>query len=278
VLRLAYAACVHQLDRWFGEFLAKIERAGLAETSLVLFTADHGETFYEEHELFHWTHGGQVARSDLEVPCIVRGPGLAPGTYAPVTRSIDVYPTLLGLAGLRASADAKIEGVDLAPALRGAAAPPELLAFSHTSTLGEARLARFKKDGLELVLSYLPEPDCKHLWVAVRDEDLVFKLRPSEPGVFRTFAYDVAADPAESRDVFDAADPRHAERARELAEYKARLVAACTGEGGLSQQEILKRLEGLGYVGNEEDASTEEDADNENKDAGHEKDAGDGER
>jgi arylsulfatase A-like enzyme len=272
VLRLAYAACVHQLDRWFGEFLAKIERAGLADTSLVLFTADHGENFYEEHELFHWTHGGQVARSELEVPCIVRGPGLVPGTYAPVTRSIDVYPTLLGLVGLRARADA-VEGVDLAPALRGAAAPPELLAFSHTSTLGEARLARFEKDGLELVLSYLPEPDCKHLWVAVRDRDLVFKLRPSEPGVFHTVAYDVSTDPAESRDVFDPSNPLHVARARELAEYKARLVAACTGEGELSQKEILKRLEGLGYVGGEEEGAGNENGSGDEEDAEDAKDA-----
>jgi len=251
VLRLAYAACVHQLDRYFGEFLAKIERAGLGKESLVLFTADHGENFYRDHELFHWTHGGQIARSELEVPCIVRGrgAGLASGAYEGVTRSIDVFPTLLGLCGL--AAPAGLEGVDLAPALRGESPPPELLAFSHTSTLGEERIERFRREGLELLLSYLPEPDPEWMWVGLRDGDLAFKLRPSEPGVFHTVAYDLAADPAERCDVFDASNPLHAERAAELVRYKERLVRAYSGSSSLSQEEVLKRLEGLGYVGEE---------------------------
>jgi arylsulfatase A-like enzyme len=253
VLRLVYAACVQQLDRWFGEFLAKIERAGLAGESLVLFTADHGETFYQEHELFHWTHGGQVTRSDLEVPCIVRGAGLAPGRFAPVSRSIDVYPTLLGLSGLAVPAGADLEGIDLAPALRGKTPAPRLLAYSHTSTLGEDRLARFRKEKLGLLLSYLPAPDRKHLWVCVRDGDRVWKLRPSAPGIFHTVAFDLAADPTEAHDVFDPGDPVDAARARDLEAYKERLAQARTAESGLSQKEIMKRLQGIGYVGGDEE-------------------------
>jgi arylsulfatase A-like enzyme len=101
-LEAHYKASVLLLDTLFGRLVASIRRAGLLDESLIAFTADHGETLYREHTLFKWTHGLQLTPDEIQVPLIVRTPGpRGLAAYPGVSRSIDVYPTLAGLAGFR---------------------------------------------------------------------------------------------------------------------------------------------------------------------------------
>ncbi len=257
VLRLTYAACVQQLDEYFGVFLDKIERAGLMDESLIVLTADHGETFYRENEPFHWMHGLQLAPTVLRVPMIVRalGLGLEAGGYEEVTRSIDVFPTLAGLCGLSFPRDAGVAGTDLAPALRGDEPAPRLFAYSHTSTLGPGRVGRYRREGRDLVCAYLPEAEARHMWVGLRDRDLVFKLRPLEPGRWGAVAYDLASDPGEKRNIFDPSRDEHAEMAEKLRVYKQLLIRAFEREKasgrGRAPTDALQRLRALGYVGDD---------------------------
>jgi len=251
VLRLVYAACVHQLDGYFGRFLDRIDAAGLTDDSLVVLTADHGETFYLEDEPLHWTHGLQLAPSVIEVPLVLRGAGLVPGRYPGVTRSTDVLPTLAGLCDLRLPLDVAFDGVDLSTALRGEREPLELLAFSHTSTLGEPRVKRYRRENYRVALEILPEPSPEHMWVRVRAGDRVWEQRRTEPGPLRTVSFDLAADPGRSTDLYDPDDPEQREMARRLERYRRRLIDAFSDEEAMSQREILDRLRGLGYVGGE---------------------------
>jgi arylsulfatase A-like enzyme len=134
VAELLYKSNVYFLDQLFGSLLAAIEEYGLLDESLIVFTADHGELMYRQNAPFHWTHGFMLAPEDIIVPLIMRGPGVPSGRYDAVTRSIDVFPTLAGLAGLRLPRDV-VMGVDLSAAMRGESPPPELTAFSHTGLL-----------------------------------------------------------------------------------------------------------------------------------------------
>lgn len=251
VLRLAYMACVHQLDVYFGRFLEKLRAAGLYDESLIAFTADHGETFYLPSEPLHWMHGLQLAPSVIEVPWILRGPsvGVAPGRYGAVTRSIDVFPTLAGLAGVRLPLDVSLDGTDLTPALRGEREAPRLLAYSHTSTLGEPRVKRYHRDKLVGALRVLPEAKPENMWVRVRDGDRIWQTSRVRPGPERTQSFDLASDPGREHDLFDAADAHDREMAEKLARYRRRLVERFQDQDAMSQREILERLEGLGYVG-----------------------------
>ena len=76
-----------------------------------------------------WTHGFILSADDIVVPLIVRGPGVPPRRIDAVTRSIDVFPTIAGLAGLPLP-PGSVQGTDLSAALRGTAPMPPLLAFS----------------------------------------------------------------------------------------------------------------------------------------------------
>ncbi len=252
VLQLTYKACVAQLDHWFGVFLDRIDAAGLKDDSLIAFTADHGETFYHESEPFHWMHGLQLAPSVIGVPWILRGSaaGVPAGArYGGVTRSIDVYPTMLGLCDGSLPDGYAVDGVDLTGAVRGGK-EPRLFAFSHTSTLGEARVKRYAREKHTTAMNVMPKAAPEFMWVRVRDGDMIFEQRRLSGEDMQLVAFDLATDPWRSRDVFDAADEEHARMAERLAAYRKRLTRNYDS-GSFDQKEALAALRGLGYVGDD---------------------------
>ncbi len=250
VLELYYAASIAQLDRYLGLFVESIDVAGLADETVLAITADHGEVLYRENARFPWTHGLQLAPEVLTVPWLLRAPGVEPRRYAGVTRSIDVFPTLAGLCGLELPADAPVQGVDLAPALRGRAEPPRLTAFVHTTTLGEPLRTLFVEGGeltpWEQALRLVPREDVALCWVGARSGDWMFK-RTFDGADWRYEAYDLSVDPRETRDRFDPDDPRHREMAAELDRYRERLIAGATASEVLDDED-RRNLEALGYL------------------------------
>jgi len=248
-LELYYKVSVRLLDHCFARLIETIRAAGLLEESLVAFTADHGETLYREHTLFKWTHGGELTPDTIEVPLVLRVPGgRAPGTYPGVSRSIDVYPTLAGLAGVRVPRDRGIQGTDLSPALLGRAPAPGLRAFSRTSPHGPDLVAQFRDWH---VARFHPSTDVGLIWTAVRDGDTYVRRRREPDGHWRTDAFDLAGDPGASRDVFDAASRRHRDLAREVGGYQALLVNRYPEhqrEQALHETEVRERLRSLGYI------------------------------
>jgi arylsulfatase A-like enzyme len=244
-----YKAGVHALDTRFGRLVRSIREAGLLDQSLIAFTADHGETLWRDHTLFKWSHGLQLSPDVIQVPLIVRLPARrGVPVYPGVSRSIDVHPTLLGLAGLPLKEPQRIEGVDLTAPVLGREPAPPLRAFSHTMPLNPQRVATFRG---WLASRIYPSTDVRLMWAAVRDGDTFVRRRRSEAGQWMTEAFDLATDPAAARDVFDPDVGLHRELAREVEAYKARLVEqhdARTSEQGLEEEAVTERLRALGYV------------------------------
>ena len=117
-LEFHYKACVHHLDRLFGELVGDVEAHDLMDDSLIAFTADHGEVVYRDNALF-LTHGFQLAPEVLSVPLLMHvGESVEAGRYEAVTRSIDVFPTLVGLCHFALSPQLGIAGIDLSENVR----------------------------------------------------------------------------------------------------------------------------------------------------------------
>ena len=118
-IRGLYDGCTRQFDDCFGRILEALKRNGLAENTIVVMTADHGDDLYEPGVTL--THGLGFNGSDpcSHIPLAISGPGLAGATRGEQVRSIDIAPTLLELAGAEAPAGWK--GRSLAPRLRGEA-------------------------------------------------------------------------------------------------------------------------------------------------------------
>ena len=256
---LLYASTVFELDRMFGGVLDRIDDAGLRDESLVVFTADHGELLFRENAPFRWSHSMQLAPEVLGAPLLIRAssPGFEPGTYDGVTRSIDVFPTMAGLSGFALPERSGVAGVDLSPVLGGTGSPPELTAFSHTTVLVRSVFKRMHapraRETWRVVKKFFPTESIDHVWVSMRQGDLVYKRTRPTGEAWETEVYDLATDPIERTNLFRPDDPDHLEATLRLERYKTRLVQAYRGtkvdrDRLLPQPEEQERLRSLGYI------------------------------
>jgi len=252
VAELLYRSNVHRLDGLFGDVVRAIDARGLFEESAIAFTADHGEVLHREGAQFRWNHGFALAPEVLGVPWLLAAPGVAPGSWEGVTRSIDVFPTLAGLAGVPL-ADDTVEGVNLAPALRGDAPPPSLRAFSHTALVPEVLLRVSRERGGTRLDALHPDRRGAGIWASLRDGDRVYKLaRPDGPdGDLERFVYDLAIDPTEQRNLHDPSDAEQQRRFEDLDRRRralARRIDAASKAAAVPDERSLEMLRRLGYV------------------------------
>ncbi|WP_419190940.1 sulfatase [Saltatorellus ferox] len=114
-----YAAGVTWTDHHLGELFVALKARGLWEETLIVITADHGETLYDHTNLFN--HGNSVFASETHVPLLVRFPGgqFAGRTIDAPVSNVDVMPTVLDL--LELPAPTEVEGVSLKPLIEGEA-------------------------------------------------------------------------------------------------------------------------------------------------------------
>jgi arylsulfatase A-like enzyme len=115
-IRQSYAAMIENIDRWLGLYLEALERRGELDSTIVVWSSDHGEMLGD-----HGQWDKQVPhRSSTEVPLVMAGPGIEPGRREHALVSlIDLGPTFLELAGLDAPPD--LDARSIVPVLTGRA-------------------------------------------------------------------------------------------------------------------------------------------------------------
>ncbi|MHA1673684.1 MAG: sulfatase family protein [Promethearchaeota archaeon] len=111
---------VSLVDHYIGEILAALERLGLAENTIVVYTSDHGDLMGEHGMLFK---GPTFGNGVLQVPMIWKVPGItSPGRTEALMSSIDYPKTLMHLLGLGNQKDVRrMQGYDLTPVLENPA-------------------------------------------------------------------------------------------------------------------------------------------------------------
>jgi len=97
------------MDHHVGRLLDGCAEVLDLDDTLVIFTADHGESMMEHEAWF--SHGYQVYEEILRVPFMLRGPGVAPGWRTGPISGVDVAKTVLSFAG--APTDPNSRGLDL---------------------------------------------------------------------------------------------------------------------------------------------------------------------
>ena len=211
--------------------LARLFEA-VPDDTVVVLVSDHGEAIGEHGKI---GHGSRFHREQLGIVLIVRAPAaLAPhptvGRVRAPVRSIDVKPTVLELVGLDPN-DGPMQGASLVPLMRGAGAEADRRSFSHGLGIHGEELARRS--------------------LRVGDTRAILE---TTTGTVRL--YDLAADPAELRDLA----PEHPELARELGEAIRRQIEldaalARVASGAIEEvqldEELLRDLERLGYLSGE---------------------------
>jgi arylsulfatase A-like enzyme len=71
-MRHLYARAVSYMDAWLGDVLAALDQRGILDETLVIVTADHGESFGEGG---YMAHGFALGEALIHVPLVIAGPG-----------------------------------------------------------------------------------------------------------------------------------------------------------------------------------------------------------
>jgi arylsulfatase A len=143
----AYGDVVEELDASVGQILASLKRHGLDRDTLVIFTSDNGPWFEGDGGGLHDRKGGEGFDGGYRVPFIARMPGLLPAgqTRGAIAMGIDIFPTVLALAGAKLPEGVVIDGRDIMPVLaRGAASPHDHLLLFNNEEIAAVRTQRWK--------------------------------------------------------------------------------------------------------------------------------------
>ena len=193
-----YLRCVAALDENVGRLLAWLDRNGLAQNTLVIYTSDQG-MFLGEHNYIdkRW-----IYEESMRMPFLAR------------------YPREIRPGGTN---DALIANADFAPLFldyAGAAAPGDMQGRSFRSILGGKTPTDWRRSVYYRYWSHGPRP--AHYGVRTKRHKLIFfyglpldkngpKSRPTKPG---WELYDLEKDPKELRNVYG--DPAYADVVKEL--------------------------------------------------------------
>lgn len=216
-----YDAEIATADRAVGRMVERLRAEGLLDDTLVVVTADHGESLGDHGEA---THAVFVYDSTIRVPLLLRYPRLLRSgkTYTGPVSGVDLVPTVLAALGLPGGETT--QGQDLLPFLRGEKPSPKGRVRYSESLLSEV--------GFGMAPLH-----------AVRRDGLLYVRAP------RAELYDTAKDPGQLTNLYDG------ERRR-----AALLDDALTGvmndsaqhavKAGLApmSRETLESLRSLGYL------------------------------
>lgn len=112
-----YDAEIFVADQHIGRVLKALEESGHADSTLVVFTSDHGESL-GEHDYF-FDHGFDLFNPSLRIPLIFSFPGVLPSGehVSGAVSTLDIYPTVLDVA--QVSFPPGLEGKSVLPLVRG---------------------------------------------------------------------------------------------------------------------------------------------------------------
>lgn len=178
-----YVTNLGLVDASIGSLTAALERLGLAERTILIISADHGEAF-GEHNTHH--HRDTLYEELLRVPFMIHGPGIKPREVDTPVSVMDIGPTVLDLFGVETPGH--FMGQSLVGFLRGER--PKLT--RPIAAEGRLKKALIFPDGMKAIV------DDRHGTSEV---------------------YNLKADPGETSNLVDADDPRAAERISALRSF-----------------------------------------------------------
>lgn len=186
-----YDASVWWTDRWLGVILNALAGKGLLENTVVIITADHGESLIDNDRYF--AHSS-FFESILKVPFLIHVPGVEPRTVESQIQLVDVAPTILHLARIRPPET--MTGISFLPLLRGETESVRDFAYAFGDVWGVVRTNEWKLvKGIIGKNVDLPNP-----WLRLA----------------RDYLFDLRHDPRENNNLLPTENPRVQRKADEL--------------------------------------------------------------
>ena len=129
----AYASMIEKMDQSIGKIINTLDKLGLKQNTLVLFTSDNGGVLPTSNQTPYRAGKGSYFEGGIRVPLCVRWPAkITPGTKCDVpVIGIDFYPTFLAAASAPIPDSKILDGVNLMPLLSQTGSISDRVLYCH---------------------------------------------------------------------------------------------------------------------------------------------------
>jgi len=169
-----YAGMMEAMDDSVGFVLKAIEKSGVAENTVVIFTSDNGGVSsgdgYATSCLPMRGGKGRQWEGGIRQPYYISWPGVTiGGTTQVLATGMDFYPTILEMAGIAPNDNQKIDGISLVPVLKGKKIPerPLFWHYPHYGNQGGEPSAMMMAGDMKLI--YYLEDGRSELYDVAKD-------------------------------------------------------------------------------------------------------------
>ena len=191
-----YGDAVEEIDWSVGQIVDALDRAGISDNTLIIFTSDNGPWFEGSAGVLRGSKG-QSMDGGFKVPFVAKWPkGIQPGSQsAELVTNLDLFPTLLALAGIGQPTDRVIDGINVLELLTGTApqSPRKEFFYYHYDELQAVRMGTWK---------YIRRTN-RYVWPIPLDAEAISrKFGTKQLGSDRApLLYDLRRDPGERYNV-----------------------------------------------------------------------------
>lgn len=119
-----YDGEIAYVDMILGILFDYIKENDLFDSTLIIFTGDHGESLGQHEEE---THGYFAYNSTLWIPLIISFPGISPVRVNDYVSHIDIFPTVCDILGIQKLSF--LQGISLSPTIKGKKLPERQIYF-----------------------------------------------------------------------------------------------------------------------------------------------------
>jgi len=221
-----YDASIKYVDSNIGRIYATLEELSLVDDTLLIITADHGESL-TEHDIFFDHHG--LYDPEVRVPIIMSHSTLPKGAvYNDFVQHFDLTPTIMDIGSIQAG-EHKMDGQSLMKLIRDKS-------WDRRFVYAEERGAQKKR--------MIRDTNYKYIKSLSNQKCYYCKKHHCEGDEF----YDLQADPQEINNIIH--DPKHKDYKDEMERYIESLSKPREGKKVEfeDEKEVHKRLKSLGYL------------------------------
>jgi len=150
-----YEGEVAYVDMVLGKLFDYMKERNLFDSTLTVFTGDHGESLGQHGEE---THGFFAYNSSLWIPLIISSPETAPDQVDSYVSHVDIFPTVCDMLGI--TKPSFLQGTSLLPAMKGKKLPERPIYFESLYpyySRGWAPLKGYMLERKKFIDSPIPE-------------------------------------------------------------------------------------------------------------------------
>jgi arylsulfatase A-like enzyme len=222
------AGMITHIDQRFGRLMARLNKLGLRENTIVIFLSDNGPVWNRDQIHLAGLRGkkGWVYEGGIRVPCVMSWPAKWKGArrVSDVAAHIDIMPTLLEAAGVKLKKKIAFDGRSLTGLLER-----DEPVGNRTMIIQGYPTNKPQKNRCFMVT------DSKYKLVQPvgyrKPDNKIYSAKPMDESLFRYELYDIVKDPGENNDIAN----KHPEIVANMRKQYERWYDDVTQNPGLSR-------------------------------------------